>query len=68
MPNAPRTPGRNVRVHDDVWAAAQAKAADEGTTVTAIVVAALEQYAGVTTPDEPRRPRRHADDSSASST
>ena len=62
MPNAPRTPGRNVRVHDDVWAAAKAKAAEEGTDVTAVVVAALEAYTGVTTPDEPRRPpRRHAD-------
>ena len=55
MPNAPRTPGRNVRVHPDVWAAAQARAAREGTTVSAVVVAFLEQYGGVTTPDEPRR-------------
>lgn len=55
MPNAPRTPGRNFRIHDDVMAAAQARAAREGTTVTAVVVAALEKYAGVTTPVESRR-------------
>lgn len=36
---------RSVRVKDDLWTAAQARAAAEGTTLTAVIVAALEQYA-----------------------
>lgn len=55
MPNAPRTPARNIRVADVVWQAAQAKAATEGTTVAAVVVAALERYTGVQTPAPPPR-------------
>lgn len=57
MPNAPRTPSRKFRVHDDVWNAAAARAADEGTSVTAVLVAALEAYGGTPTPDVPRAPR-----------
>jgi hypothetical protein len=38
------TPLRNVRVPDDVWQAALAATAYNGTTVTAVVVAALERY------------------------
>lgn len=38
------TPRRTVRVPDDLWAAAQARAAREGTTLTAIIVTALENY------------------------
>lgn len=54
MPNAPRTPMRNFRVHDEVWHAAKARAAAEGTTVTAVIVAALEAYSGTQTPEQPR--------------
>lgn len=36
---------RAVRVHDDPWAPALARARREGTTVTAVVVAALTAYA-----------------------
>lgn len=54
MPNAARTPGRNIRVHDDVWKAAQKRAKAEGTTVTAEVVRFLEEYSGTQTPEEPR--------------
>lgn len=68
MPNAPRTPSRNVRVHDDVWAAAKVKTAAEGTDVTAVIVAFLEDYTGVKTPEEPRRPRRAPGEPAASST
>lgn len=45
--NAPRYPGtaiRNVRVRDELWHAAKAKAAREGTTLTAVIVAALKDY------------------------
>ena len=35
---------RSLRIPDDVWNAAVAKAKVEGTTVTAVVVAALRRY------------------------
>jgi predicted HicB family RNase H-like nuclease len=35
---------RSLRIPEDVWRAAVAKAKDEGTTVTAVVVAALRRY------------------------
>jgi len=35
---------RAMRIPDDVWHAAVAKARAEGTTVTAVVVAALRRY------------------------
>lgn len=38
------TTNRAVRVPDETWHAAVAKAAQEGTTVTAIVNKALERY------------------------
>jgi hypothetical protein len=38
------TPTRNFRVTDDLWTRAQAKAARERTTLTAVIVAALEEY------------------------
>lgn len=44
MPNQPKTPVRNVRVAEDLWRDAQRKAADEGTTVSAVVVEALRRY------------------------
>lgn len=56
MPNAPRTPTRAIRVHDDVWKAAQERAKAEGTTVTAEVVRFLERYSKTQTPNEPRAP------------
>lgn len=39
-----KTPPRSVRVPDEVWAAATARAASEGTTVTAVILAALIKY------------------------
>jgi hypothetical protein len=39
---------RNVRVDDELWLSALAKARAEGTTLTAVVVSALRSY--VTTP------------------
>ena len=54
MPNKPRTPVRGIRIHDDVWNAAQERAKAEGTTMTAIITKAVEKYARVKTPEEPR--------------
>lgn len=39
------TPLRNIRVPDDVWQAAKARAESEGTSVSAVIVAALRRYA-----------------------
>jgi predicted HicB family RNase H-like nuclease len=44
MPNAPKTPSRNVRVSDELWQAAQAQAAENGETVSDVVRRALEEY------------------------
>ncbi len=38
------TPARAIRIPTDLWKAARAKATREGTTVTAIVIAALRRY------------------------
>ena len=44
MPNQPRTPLRNVRVSDELWQAAQAKAEERGETVSDVIRQALERY------------------------
>jgi len=44
MPNAPKTPSRNVRVPDELWHAAQAKAMKLGETVSDVVRRALDEY------------------------
>lgn len=44
MPNQPKTPLRSMRIPDDVWAAAQKRAAERGETVTAVIVRALRRY------------------------
>ena len=38
------TPLRNVRVADDLWHAAQAKAAEQGVNVSEVIRRALEHY------------------------
>ena len=38
------TPVRNVRVPDEIWKPVQVKAADQGVTVTDVIVVALEKY------------------------
>lgn len=38
------TPLRSLRIPNEVWDAAREKAAREGTTVTAVVLAALQRY------------------------
>ena len=47
MPNAPKTPTRTVRVSDALWSAAKEKAADDGRTLTDVVIEALKDYIGV---------------------
>lgn len=44
MPNAPKTPTRTIRVSDELWKAAQKKAAKDKVTVTSIIIKALEKY------------------------
>jgi len=43
-PSMANTPLRAIRVPDEVWQAAREKAEREGTTVTAVVLAALQRY------------------------
>ena len=45
MPNAPKTPLRNVRVSDDLWNAAMAMAEQRGETLSDVIRRALERYA-----------------------
>lgn len=44
MPNAPKTPSRNVRVPDDLWDAAMSKALDRGESLSEVIRRALEKY------------------------
>ncbi len=46
MPRPPtgKTPVRNLRVPDDLWHAAHAKAQAEGRTLTSVLVAYLKRY------------------------
>ncbi|MCW2934868.1 MAG: hypothetical protein JWM19_5830 [Actinomycetia bacterium] len=48
MPNQPKTPARGIRVEDDLWHAAQEKAAAEERTLTGVIVDYLKRY--VSTP------------------
>ena len=44
VPNQPATPNRTIRVPDDVWEPAMAKAHAEGTTLTEVIIRALKAY------------------------
>ena len=44
VPNAPKTPSRNVRVPDDLWHAAMSKALDRGESLSDVIRRALEKY------------------------
>lgn len=44
MPNQPKTPITAIRIPVDLKAAAQAKAAREGTTLSAVVNESLKRY------------------------
>ncbi len=45
VPNQEKTPRRTVRVPDEVWQAAQAKAEERGETLSDVIRRALERYA-----------------------
>lgn len=45
VPNAPKTPLRSFRIPDDIYRAAQEKAAERGESVSDVVRRALERYA-----------------------
>jgi predicted HicB family RNase H-like nuclease len=51
-PATGETPGRNIRVPDNVWKAAQAKAKAEERSLTDVIVAYLRRY--VSTPPRKR--------------
>ena len=42
--NQPATPIRTFRCDDELWEAALRKAADEGTNVTEVIIAALRKF------------------------
>jgi hypothetical protein len=44
MPNKPATPNRAVRIADEVWLPALAKARSEGRTLTEVIVSYLRRY------------------------
>jgi predicted HicB family RNase H-like nuclease len=44
MPNKPATPTRSIRIPDEIWEPAVRKAADEGTTVTEVVIKCLQRF------------------------
>ena len=44
MPNQPATPTRTFRCPDELWEAVQRKAADDGETVTDVLIRALRRY------------------------
>jgi hypothetical protein len=44
VPNQPKTTIRGMRISDDLWNRAKAKAADEGTDVSTVVRALLEDW------------------------
>jgi predicted HicB family RNase H-like nuclease len=44
VPNTPGTPRRTIRISDALWAAAVAKAAERGESVSDILRRALERY------------------------
>ena len=44
VPNQPKTPVRGVRVPDELWEAAKAKAVERGEDLSTVIRAALERY------------------------
>lgn len=45
MPNQPKTPLHSMRIPDHIWEAVKARSEREGTSITAVVVARLAEYA-----------------------
>ena len=44
VPNQPATPLRSFRCDDELWEAVRRKAADEGVTVTEVILRALRAF------------------------
>ena len=44
VPNQPATPNRTIRVPDEIWEPALAKAHAEGSTLTEVIVKCLERF------------------------
>lgn len=44
VPNTPGTPRRTIRIPDDLWDAASAKAEERGESVSDVIRKALERY------------------------
>lgn len=44
MPNQPKTKVRTIRIDDDLWRAAQAKAAEHGESVSDVIRRGLARY------------------------
>ena len=44
MPNQPKTKARSIRIDDDLWSKAQARAAERGESVTEAIRKFLERY------------------------
>lgn len=44
VPNTPGTPRRTIRVPDELWDAAQAKAQERGENLSDVIRKALERY------------------------
>lgn len=55
MPNQPKTPLRSIRIPEETWEAAKAKALREETTVSAVILAGLRSYIAADTPLAPGR-------------
>lgn len=53
MPNQPKTPNRAVRVPDEEWVPAQARARENNETVTDVVRRALREYVTPPPPESP---------------
>jgi len=44
VPNQPKTKARSIRINDELWAKAQARAAERGESVTEAIRRFLERY------------------------
>jgi hypothetical protein len=56
MPNQPKTKARSVRVPEDLWQAAKARAKEEGESVTDVLVRALKRYRSYPNPAPAMKP------------
>lgn len=43
-PNAPKTPGRHIRIDDALWSAAMERAAEQGTNLSDVIRTLLREW------------------------